>query len=311
MVKSSRGSEFVPKGIVVPMITPFKGEGMKEIDHKALRQLTEFLIRNNVNGLMVNGTSGEFTLQSHDERKAALRTVISAARKRAPVIAGVSESSTQNVLDLALDAERAGADAMIATGPIYYKTNDEGLKIHFQKLIDETSLPLMIYNIPDWIGYNISPEIVLDLFNQNPTRVAGVKFTTNDLGLFLEYLRLLKHKISIMIGSDPLIFSALELGAAGAVVGSANVLPRETSKIYSDFVRGSVENARKMQNKIDSFTESMVLGTYPSALKAGLSFIGLDVGQARPPLMPLSKVDLYRVQKSLEWKKRYRHSRFR
>ena len=295
---------FVPSGIIVPMITPFKGAEMREIDHTKLRRLTEYLIENGVSGLMVNGTSGEFSLQSHEERKAVLRTVLNAASKRIPVIAGVCESSTKNSLDLALDAEKAGADAVIATGPIYYRTNEAGLKYHFQTIIDKIRLPLMVYNIPSWIGYNIPPSIVLDLVRNNPGRIAGVKFTTNDLGLFLEYLRLLKHRISIMIGSDLLIFSALELGATGAVVGSANVLPSETSEIFSNFVSGQKDRANKIQQRIDSFANVMGLGTYPSALKAGLKCLGMDVGQVRPPLMPMTKAEVVKVQKALAWKKR-------
>ncbi len=300
---SRKTSGFVPSGIIVPMITPFKGRDMREVDQNALRSLTNYLIENGVSGLMVNGTSGEFSMQSHDERKAALRTVLEATSRRVPVIAGVSESSTKNALDLATDAEQAGATAIISTGPIYYKTDCSGLTYHFQKLLDETNLPLMIYNIPSWIGYNIPPSIVFDLVENNRGRIAGVKFTTNDLGLFLEYLRLLKGRTSVMIGSDSLIFSALELGANGAVVGSANVLPYETSEIYRDFKSGKKENARLLQERIDPFTEAMVLGTYPAALKAGLKYLGYEVGEVRPPLMPLSRADSAKVQSSLAWKR--------
>ncbi|MCL4519544.1 MAG: dihydrodipicolinate synthase family protein [Thaumarchaeota archaeon] len=300
---SRRTSGFVPSGIIVPMITPFKGKDMREVDHNALGSLTNYLIENGVSGLMVNGTSGEFSMQSHDERKAALRTVLEATSRRVPVIAGVSESSTKNALDLATDAEQAGATAIISTGPIYYKTDCSGLTYHFQKLLDETNLPLMIYNIPSWIGYNIPPSIVFDLVENNRGRIAGVKFTTNDLGLFLEYLRLLKGRTSVMIGSDSLIFSALELGANGAVVGSANVLPSETAKIYRDFKSGKKENARLLQERIDPFTEAMVLGTYPAALKEGLKYLGYEVGEVRPPLTPLSRADSAKVRSSLAWKR--------
>jgi 4-hydroxy-tetrahydrodipicolinate synthase len=302
-------SNFLPTGIVVPMITPFKGKEMEEIDHQAFRRLTNYLIENGVRGLMVNGTSGEFSLQNHEERKAALRTVVSASKGRVPVIAAVSESSTKNALDLALDAKKAGAAAIIATGPIYYRTDDAGLLSHFQKLIDETELPLMIYNIPGWIGYNISPKVVIDLVTKTPGQVSGVKFTTNDLALFLEYLRPLKDKISIMIGSDSLILPALELGAAGAVVGSANVLPWETAQIFDFFTKGEEEKAREMQKKIDGFTETMVLGTFPAGLKEGLRAIGLDCGQVRPPLMPLNVQEIKAVRQSLKWKSAVRRAR--
>jgi 4-hydroxy-tetrahydrodipicolinate synthase len=296
-------STFLPHGIIVPMITPFKGKEMGQVDHEAFGRLTDYLIENGVSGLMVNGTSGEFSLQSHDERKASVRAVVEACRGRVPVIVGVSESSTKNALDLALDAEKVGANAIISTGPIYYKTDNSGLISLFQKLIDETGLPLMIYNIPGWIGYNIPPQVVAQLVAKNPGRVAGVKFTTNDLGLFLEYLRLLKDKISIMIGSDSLILPALELGAAGAVVGSANVLPSETSQIFNFFSKGEEEKARATQAKIDGFTETMVLGTYPAGVKEGLKFLGLNCGQARPPLVPLNPQEVKAVRQSLKWKK--------
>jgi 4-hydroxy-tetrahydrodipicolinate synthase len=303
---SKSSSEFLPTGVVVPMITPFKGKEMEEVDHEAFRKLTNYLIENGVSGLMVNGTSGEFNLQNHDERKAAVRTVVNTSKGRVPVIAGVSETSTKNALDLALDAKKAGATALIATGPIYYRTDDAGLLSHFHKLIERTDLPLMIYNIPGWVGYNIPPKVVVDLVARHPRKVAGVKFTTNDLGMFLEFLRPLKDKISIMIGSDPLIHPALELGAAGAVVGSANVLPFETSQIFELFAKGQIEKARVMQAKIDGFTETMVLGTYPAGLKEGLKFLGLDCGQVRPPLMPLTAEEAKAVRQSLKWKSRVR-----
>jgi len=291
-------------GIVVPMVTPFKGKGMGEIDHEAFVKLTNYLIVNGVNALMVNGTSGEFLMQSTKERKEAVRTVVRAARGRVPVIAGISEASTLNSLDLGRDAEEAGADAVLATGPIYYRTTDEGLLGHYSSILEELKLPLMIYNIPSMIGYNIPASLVKKLQQLFPGRVYGVKFTTNDLEMLLEYLRVLKGFVPVTIGSDALILSALELGADGATVSSGNVLPAETSRIYKLFKEKRYGDAIAAQSQIDDFVQHMGLGTFPAPVKEALKFLGLDCGEPRPPLLPLDEPQAKLVRQSLSWKKK-------
>ncbi len=290
------------KGIIVPMITPFKGPEANSVDLSKAEKLSEYLIHGGVHGLMPLGTSGEFALMDRQERRDLVRVVSKAAKGRLPVIAGVSFPSTKGAILHAQDAEKAGADVIISTGPYYFKTNDMGLFEHFQMLIDGTDLPIMIYNIPGWAGYNIPASVVRRLVDKNPGKVLGVKFTTNDLGEFLEYLRLLKDDISIMIGSDPLIFAALEMGAAGAVVGSANVLPEVTSQIYERYVKGDSEGAKEEQGRLDPFTQTMTFGTYPAGLKSALKMINLDCGPVRPPLQELEKKQVDLVRRSISWK---------
>jgi 4-hydroxy-tetrahydrodipicolinate synthase len=289
-------------GIIVPMVSPFTGTHGSEIGIQTLRDLTNFLIERGVHGLMPLGTSGEFALLDRRERRLVIETVVKETRGRIPVIAGISSAGTDGAIDLGQDAYAAGADAVISTGPYYFKTNSEGLLLHYQTLLDSIDLPLMIYNIPSWAGYNIPPIVLKQLHARNEKRVLGVKFTTNDLGEFLDYLRLLRDKMSIMIGADSLAFAALGLGAAGAVLGSANVLPSETVSIYMNYIKGNLEAARRAQARIDPFTVAMNLGTYPAALKAAMRSIGFNCGPVRRPLLPLSHDDLKKVRASLSWK---------
>jgi 4-hydroxy-tetrahydrodipicolinate synthase len=300
----SKTDPFHPHGIIVPMVTPFKGNDMDEVDFEAIAKLTRYVIDNGVNAVMVNGTSGEFLLQSRKERKEVVKAVVKEASGRIPVIAGVSEASTMNAVELARDAEKDRADALIATGPIYYKTTPEGLFDHFQTIMNKVELPLMIYNIPSWLGYGVPPEIVKKLALKNPGKLCGVKFTTDDLEQFLEYLRVLGELIPITIGSDSLLLSGLELGAAGGTVGSANALPKETSQIYNHHINREYPKASGLQKKIDSFTVTMGLGCFPAGLKEGLKFLGIDCGDVRPPLVPLTVEEKKKVRRSLAWKKR-------
>ena len=242
-------------------------------------------------------------MQSREEREEAVRTVAKAAGGRVPVIAGISEASTKNAIELGQSAEEVGAEAVIATGPLYYKTTDDGLFGHFSTIIESLKVPLMIYNIPSWTGYGIRPETVKKLADRHPDKVFGVKFTTNDLEQFLGYLRILKGVVPVTIGSDTLILSALELGASGATVGCGNVLPEETCRIYKFFMDNDFEQAKKAQERIDGFTQMLLLGTFPAALKEALRFLGLDCGDVRPPLVPLDSKQAKMVRESLAWKK--------
>jgi len=160
-------------------------------------------------------------------------------------------------------------------------------------------LPLMVYNIPSWVGYNIPPLTVRRLMQENPGRVVGVKFTTDDMVSFVDYLEMLREDMSIFIGSDALIFAALSVGAAGAVAGCANAFPRETIGIYKYFKKGNLSKSRQIQTELGPFARTMNLGTYPSALKEALSMLGHGCGPARRPLVPLSKDERKKLRKSL------------
>jgi len=205
-----------------------------------------------------------------------------------------------------MDSSDACADAVMSTGPVYYKTDEEGLLLHFQTILDNVDLPLMIYNVPSWIGFEISPLLVEKLDNRNPGRVAGVKFTTNDLDQFLSFLKLFGDRMSILIGADSLVFPALAMGAQGGVLGGANVLPREYSEIYSRFLQHDIDGSRSAQEKLYDFVDATSYGTFPAGLKWALKFVGLDCGDARPPLSPLSPEDKLKIERSLSWKKKAR-----
>ncbi len=295
-------------GIIVPMVTPFKGEEASKIDLAAVAKLTDYLIDGGIHGLMPLGTSGEFALLDRTERRDVISTVVEVANHRVPVIAGVSSPGTRDAVNLAKDANNAGADAIIATGPYYFKTSNEGLLSHFETLERESDVPIMIYNIPGYAGYNIPAVVVKKLASAHPERVIGVKFTTSDLAEFLGYLRLLENDMSIMIGADALILPALVLGAAGAVVGSANVLPEITSQIFESYRQGKLEKAKNLQRKLDPFSQAMNLGTYPAGLKTALKLIGINCGPVRPPLMALDRKAASEVEKSISWKVKNRKS---
>jgi 4-hydroxy-tetrahydrodipicolinate synthase len=283
------------KGLIIPMLTPLDAEGRLDID--ALKSHVDFLIEGGAHGLFPLGTAGEFALLSKDERLRVMEVVVDRADGRVPVYAGVSDPSTNNAIDYAKAAKNLGADAVVATSPYYYKTNEEGLLNHFRSIAEETEIYLIIYNIPYWT-YQPIPLSVAEKLAENDL-IIGMKYTTNDLNSFQKYVRALGDKFSMLIGSDSLFYSALEFGADGAVVGGANVAPNIFAEIYNAYIRGDIEASIKAQKRVLPIADIMELGTFPSSLKEAMAVIGKPFGGVRRPLTSLSASDKIKVAESL------------
>src|SRR5579875_678285 len=142
------------------MVTPFQVGDSDSLNIQSLRALVDYLVEGGVQGLLPLGTSGEFALLDQSER--------------IQVIEGVSAPSTKAAVSYAKHAKDVGADAVISTGPYYFTTKESGLSKHFQSIIDAVDIPLLIYNIPGYVGYNIEASFVARLVEKNPESIVGV-----------------------------------------------------------------------------------------------------------------------------------------
>lgn len=286
-----------PHGIIVPVVTPFRVDG--SVNHEALGSLVRRLIDSGVHGIMPLGTSGEFALLSQAEREEVVRTVVEAAGGRVPVIAGVSDPGTRNAVENALKAEKLGADAVIATAPYYYHVSAEGVFEHFRTLSRSVSVPVMVYNIPSYTHTAIPLGTLKRIAELDG--VVGMKFTTTDFHEFLEALyETRSDKFSVMIGSDSMIFQAVEAGADGAVTGLANVAPKECVEIYGRLRSGDARGALEVQRRVFPLARAMGVGDFPAALKEAMRIVGFDAGGVRAPLRPLSEDERKIVKRAVE-----------
>jgi 4-hydroxy-tetrahydrodipicolinate synthase len=272
------------EGIWTPIPTPLTKQG--RVDTNAARRLVDFHIEAGIDGLLPLGTSGEFALLQREERKTLVDTVVDQADNRVPVVAGVSDPSIENVLQLSSDAKDAGADGVIATPPYYFTTTDEGHYLHFKTISEAIDLPLMIYNIPEWTHSFVSPETVQRLADDK--LVVGMKYTENNLLNLIRFLKRSRSKISIFAGSDALAYSNLEFGGSGAIMGSANVAPRVASEIFDNHRKGNLAGAKASQEKLLPIIDAFAIGKYPAALKEAMNLIGIPVGPLKEPLTALS-----------------------
>ncbi len=259
-----------------------------KVNHDSLATLVDTLIKSGVHGVLPLGTSGEFSLLDQEERSQVIRTVVEAAARRVPVIAGVSDAGTKNAVDNAVRAEKLGADAVIATPPYYYHVSQEGVYNHFKMLAQAVSIPVMVYNIPSYTHTEIPVDLLAKIAQIE--NVVGIKFTTTDFQMFLECLYATQsNKFSVLIGADSMIFQAIQAGADGAVTGLANVAPRECVDIYNNLKAGRPQAALETQRRIFPLTQAMNLGDFPAGLKEMANMLGLNAGPVRYPLTPLSE----------------------
>jgi 4-hydroxy-tetrahydrodipicolinate synthase len=272
------------EGIWTPIPTPLTTHG--KIDTEATRRLVDFQVEAGIDGLLPLGTSGEFALLQKEERNLLVKTVVEQADGRAPVVAGVSDPSIENVLQLSKAAKEAGADAVIATPPYYFTTTDEGHYRHFKTISESIDLPLMIYNIPEWTHSFVTPETVQRLADER--LVVGMKYTEYNFLNLLRFLKTSGTKIAIFAGSDAMAYSNLEFGGSGAIIGSANVAPKVASEIFDYYKKGDLQGAREAQERLLPVIMALSVGKYPAALKEAMNLIGMPVGPLKEPLESLS-----------------------
>jgi 4-hydroxy-tetrahydrodipicolinate synthase len=284
------------EGIWTPIPTPLTKQG--KIDQEATRKLVDFHIDSGIDGILPLGTSGEFALLTREERKLLVKTVADQVDGRVPVVAGVSDPSIENVIQLSDDAKKAGADAVIATPPYYFTTTDQGHYDHFKTISQSIDLPLMIYNIPEWTHSFVTPETVRRLADEK--LVVGMKYTEYNFLNLLSFLKTSGSKIAIFAGSDAMAYSDLEFGGSGGILGSANVAPEIASKIFDYYKKGDLKTARESQEKLLPAINALSVGKYPAALKEAMRLIGHPVGPLKEPLQELSVAEKKLVAQRLK-----------
>lgn len=289
-------SNFKPKGIIPPVITPLTSKG--EINEKALRKLIKHLIDNGVHGLFPIGTTGEFYGLTEDEFRAILEITKDEARGRVPVYAGANHITTRGAVKLAQIAEEVGVDALSVLTPMFISPNQNQLYKHFETIAKSTKLPIVLYNNKPKTGVDITPETVAKLADIE--NIVGVKDSTGDMTNTEEYLRLTLNKdFSVMMGRDTLIYAALCYGATGAIASCANVAPRIAADIYDKYIAGDLKGALEAQFKLAPLRIAFNLGTFPAVIKAGLEMQGIEAGPCYEPVGELTSDEKEKLKRVL------------
>ena len=285
------------KGSNVALITPFKDD---KLDTENYIKLINFHIENGTNGLVPAGTTGESPTLSHDEHQKVIELCIKEAKGKIPVIAGTGSNSTTEAVELTKHAEKAGADGALVVTPYYNKPTQEGLYQHYKTINDNTSLPIIIYNIPSRCVIDMSVDTMARLFELK--NIAGVKDATGDLKRLDQTIEKLGHEFIQLTGEDGLAFEFNKRGGVGIISVTANIAP----KLCSDMQRCSKsksDNEMKEAERIDQLLQplhkSLFIESNPAPVKYAAKLLGLCDDSIRLPLVKIKKETKEEVKKAL------------
>ncbi len=282
------------KGSGVALVTPFNEDG---VDFEKLGELIEYHIENNTDALIVCGTTGESTTMSDEEQFAVIDFTVKKVNKRIPVIAGTGSNDTMHSVYLCQEAEKLGADGLLVITPYYNKTNQRGLKLHFETIAASTELPIILYNVPGRTGVNIKPSVISELAKIE--NIVAVKEASGDIAQVAEIARLVPEGFAIYSGNDDSILPLLSLGGVGVISVVANICPKETHDLVEKFLNGDVKGSRELQLGMKALIDKLFIEVNPIPVKTAMNILGFEVGDLRLPLAPMEENNLKALRDEL------------
>ncbi len=285
------------KGSIVPLITPYDENG--GLDLKSFRKLINWQIESGSHGISIAGSTGEMTLLSIEEKETLFKVAVEEVAGRVPVVASTGSSSLSETLELTKKAEKIGCDALLITVPYYSRPNQEGIYEFFKKVSENTSLPIIIYNIPARTGSNIEPK-TLKRLREDCKNIIGIKEANYNFEQMSKDISECGEDFLVYSGIETLCYPLLAIGGAGYFSATANILPKELAMLYNLVKEGKFDEARKLHYKLLPINEVLFIDTNPIPLKTAMGMLGMIKPYFRLPLRELSedkKVKLKEVLK--------------
>lgn len=275
-------------GAGVAIVTPMKEDG--SVNYDKLGELIEFQIKNGTDAIIICGTSGESATLSHEEHTKAVSYAVSKVAGRVPVVAGTGSNDTRTALELSVEAQDAGADALLIVTPYYNKTTQEGLVRHYTYIADRVNLPIIVYNVPSRTGVDVKPETYREL-SKHPNIVAA-KEANGNIASVAKTRALCGDDLDIYSGNDDMIVPVLSLGGKGVISVLSNIMPSQTHEMCQKFFAGDIDGARNMQIDLMSLISALFIEVNPAPVKQALNLMGFDVGECRMPLAPMQEKNI-------------------
>jgi 4-hydroxy-tetrahydrodipicolinate synthase len=283
---TSRSRRTPPFGrALCAMITPFTEEGL--LDPGGAQELADRLVADGSEGIVRSGTTGESPTTTDGEKATLVRAVAEAVGGRAAVVAGVGTADTRHTVELAQEAEKAGADGLLVVSPYYNRPPQDALEAHFREVADASGLPLALYDIPVRTGTRIEPETMLRLASH--PRIVAVKDCAYDLLGTQKVMA--RTDLAYYTGCEEFTLPLYAVGGAGCISTVANVVPRQLRRIVDAFDDGDAEEAARRQRQAIPLIELMMGSGLPGTVtaKALLGALGLPSGPVRAPLRPAGR----------------------
>jgi N-acetylneuraminate lyase len=286
---------FEAKGVLPAIVTPRNIKG--EIDFEQIKPIVDFLFSKGVDGLHVNGTTGEFATLTVEERKSVLEECIQAAEGKGVIICQVGAAATRDVQELAEHAAKAGADAVSSVPPFYYPTTVDMIKNHYTRIAEASQLPVIIYDNPTTTGRTIEPDLARELCDKDI--VHGIKVARPNMYATARFANLNETKFAIY-PVETFYLSGLSISNnVGAIGSMSNWIPEIFVGIRKNFEAGNIGRAAQLQRLVCELINAYTGDEIPCT-KALLEYRGLKCGDTWEPMLPMNREEKHKLIESIE-----------
>jgi 4-hydroxy-tetrahydrodipicolinate synthase len=279
--------------VLTATVAPFDADG--KVDAEKYAELCTYLVENGSDGVVVNGTTGEASTLSEEERVELIHAALDAIGDRATVVAGTGTNSTAHSIHLTEQAHEAGAHGVLVVTPYYNKPPARGIVEHFKAVAAATDRPVIAYNIPGRVVINIEPETMTQL--AEIPNVRAVKQSNADLE---QARHIVELGLDLYAGDDNLVLPFVELGGMGGVCVHTHIVGPQIKELIRRAKEGDLEGARRIDEELAPAIELIGVVTGPIQMKAALNLLGHEVGGLRLPLVEASEEETAQIRSCLE-----------
>ena len=283
------------KGVMGPVVTTFNAVS-GDLDLSAFAFNVRAHLAAGLHGVLVAGSTGEAVLLDDAEVQRLLETARTVTPSDRLLIAGTGAESTRMAVARACAAAAAGADAVLVVSPHYYASamSGDALLTHFRRVADESPVPVILYNIPKYVGFTIPPAIVMELAAHE--NIIGIKDSAGNQDLLTAYVHAQRQGFAVLNGSGSMVHGALAAGARGAILAVSLFAPQLALCVYESMMAGDEPAAMAAQARLSLISATIVGEMGVAGVKAALDGVGLRGGAVRAPLLPLTKQQLAQVR---------------
>lgn len=287
------------QGIFTPHMVPLDEQG--QIHEAGLRRYIDWLIERGVHGLYPNGSTGEFTRFTAEERKRIVKIVCEQAAGRVPVLAGAAEANVKETIKACETYHEYGARAVAIVSPFYYRLNAESVYAYFREIALHSPIDVTLYNIPMFASPIDVPTIKrLAEFE----RIVGIKDSSGDVAFMMRMIkavRPLRPDFTFLTGWEAVLVPMLLVGADGGTNATSGVVPELTRRLYDLTRAGQLQEAMELQYRLLELFDTMLYSAeFPEGFRAAVELRGIELGRGRQPMSPTQHIDLASLQRVLQ-----------
>jgi 4-hydroxy-tetrahydrodipicolinate synthase len=286
-------------GIFTPTMTPLHDDG--QINEPELRRYIDWLLEKGVQGLFPNGSTGEFTRFTPEERRRVNQIACDQAAGRVPVLAGAAEANVRETLRACEACAEFGARSVAIVSPYYFHLGPGAVYAYYREVVRNSPIDVTLYNIPSFAS-PIDVQTVQRLAEF--PRVIGIKDSSGDMGHLLRMMAAVEPSrpdFIFLCGHEAALVPMLAMGCQGATLAMSGVVPEITRKLYELTMCGRVREARALQMKFTELLDMVIFGAnFPEGVRAAVELRGFKLGPSRQPPDETARLDVKGINRRIE-----------